>query len=217
MKTVIFDLDGTLLYTLETIAYYCNKALTAYAHSPSPTENYRHFVGNGAKKLIERALSASGSYTEKDFSDVFNLYNKLYDAEPLYLTRPYDGILPLLERFKKEGVTVGILSNKPDTAVSGIVNHFFPGLYVASSGGKENVPLKPAPDAVNAMLDALGADRGETFFVGDSAVDILTGKNAALHTIGVAWGFRGEAELKEAGADKIAFTADDVYNTVMDF
>lgn len=214
MKAVIFDLDGTLLNTIDTIAHYGNEALSRFGFQTASAEEYKHFVGNGALKLIERALNKSGEWTRADFDNVYTLYNRLYDAEPLYLTSPYEGITDLLKRLRAEGTALGILSNKPDSAVSGIVKHFFAGLYDLASGGRSGIPLKPDPYSALAMLSDLGAPREEAFFVGDSDIDILTGKAAGLHTIGVSWGFRGEEELKKAGADYICRSADEIFDIV---
>lgn len=214
MKAVIFDLDGTLLNTIDTICHYGNEALSRFGFQTASAEEYKHFVGNGAVKLIERALNKSGDWTKADFDKVYTLYNKLYDAEPLYLTSPFNGITDLLKSLRSQKIATGILSNKPDTAVSGIVKHFFPGLYDIASGGRSGIPLKPDPSSALSMLSALGAEREKSFFVGDSDIDILTGRASGLRTIGVSWGFRGEEELKKAGADYICQNAAQIADIV---
>lgn len=204
MKTVIFDLDGTLLNTIDTIAYYCNSALKKYGFNEVSVERYKKIVGNGAKLLVERALNETGIWSEADFEAVFTEYNALYDADTLYLTEPYKGILDMLDELKNAGYQIAVLSNKPDFATNDVVATIFgEDMFDLVRGAVEGVPLKPAPDAVYDIMSILGADKDNTIFVGDTKVDIETGKNAELYSIGVLWGFRDEAELKGAGADVI--------------
>lgn len=204
MKTVIFDLDGTLLNTIDTIAYYCNRALTKYGFNEISTERYKKIVGNGARLLVERALNETGGWSGPDFDAVFKEYNALYDADTLYLTEPYPGIVDMLGELKASGFKIAVLSNKPDFATNDVVGTIFgKDTFDLVRGAVEGVPLKPAPDAVYDIMSALGAAPEETVFVGDTKVDIETGKNAGLYSIGVLWGFRDEAELSEAGADVI--------------
>lgn len=217
MKAVIFDLDGTLLNTIDTITYYCNKAMQKFGFDLSSPQEYKYFVGNGAVKLIERAMGKTGNFTKEDFDKVYSYYNEIYNAEPLYLTRPYDKIPKLLSDLKKDGVKIGILSNKPDEAVQGVAKHFLSGLYDLVSGSKEGVALKPDPEAAKMMLSTLGAHPSESFFAGDSSVDILTGRAAGLHTIGVNWGFRTNKELRDAGAEYTVDSPDEIYSIIKAF
>lgn len=204
MKTVIFDLDGTLLNTIDTIAYYCNSALAKYGFNKVSVDRYKKIVGNGAKLLVERALDETGGWNTADFEAVFKEYNALYDADTLYLTEPYKGILGMLGGLKSEGYQTAVLSNKPDFATNDVVAAIFgEDMFDLVRGAVEGVPLKPAPDAVYDIMSILGATKDKTIFVGDTKVDIETGKNAGLFSIGVLWGFRDEAELSKAGADVI--------------
>lgn len=217
MKAVIFDLDGTLLNTIGTICYYGNKALSAFGFAEATEEEYKYFVGNGAVRLIERALGKSGKWTKEDFYNVYNYYNEIYNAEPLYLTKTFPGIDTCLKALKSKGILIGVLSNKPDEAVRGVVENFFEGLFDCVSGSKDGVPLKPDPTAAENMLIKLGADKSSSAFVGDSGVDMLTGNAAHLHTIGVNWGFRTEDELKKAGAEHIVSSPDEILKLVSAF
>ncbi len=201
MKAVIFDLDGTLLNTIDTITYYSNKALSKFGFATATADEFKYFVGNGAVKLIERALSKSGEWTSEDFENVYTYYNEIYNAEPLYLTKSFPGIFEMLTELKSAGVKIGVLSNKPDEAVQGVVKKFFGDLPDIVSGGKKGVPLKPDPAAAENILSYFGAERAVSAFVGDSGVDMMTGRNAHLHTIGVKWGFRTEDELIKNGAE----------------
>ena len=213
IKTVIFDLDGTLLNTLDTIAYYGNYALQKHGFPSVPTDMHRRFVGNGPEKLVRRLLQYCGA-KESDFSSVFSSYLEAYNAEPLFLTRPYDGIMEMLSGLREKGILVGILSNKQDEAVTKTVIHFFRGYVDFIRGSMPGVPLKPAPDAVFDAMAYLRAEKSSTLFVGDTAVDIETGKNAGIRTVGCSWGFRGREELMAAGADHIADTPAEILKLI---
>ena len=218
MKAVIFDLDGTLLNTIDTITYYGNKALSAFGFPNYSADRYKYFVGNGAVKLIERALEASGDYTKENFEKVFDYYNKIYNADSLYLTRPYDGIIAMLEKLKKAGIKTGVISNKPDFAAVDVVRKVIgDNLIDICHGGRENFPLKPDPASTLDILNELSGDKTRSVFVGDTSVDIETGKAANLHTIGVKWGFRTEQELKDAGAEFIVSEPNELFDIIMNF
>lgn len=205
MKAVIFDLDGTLLNTIDTIKYYCDNALRDNGFNTIPVSEYKLMVGNGAKLLIERAMNYTrADWTEAEFDKVFKAYNTAYDADTLYLTEPYEGVVDVLKGLKNDGYKTAVLSNKPDFATRDVVKTVFgDGLFDIVRGGIDGVPLKPDPTAVFEIMEELGVAAEETVFVGDTKVDIATGKNAGLYSIGVLWGFRDEAELTAAGADVI--------------
>lgn len=216
MKTVIFDLDGTLLNTIDTITFYANKALEKFGFRTFKADDYKYFVGNGAVKLIERALEAAGGYTKEEFDKVFTYYNEIYNADSLYLTRPYDGIIDMLKKLKANGVKTGIISNKPDFAAVDVVKKVIgEELIDICHGGRDSFPLKPDPASTLDILSELSGEKEISAFVGDTSVDIATGKAAGLHTIGVKWGFRTEKELKEAGAEFIVDSADELLDIIM--
>ncbi len=215
MSTVIFDLDGTLLNTIKTITYYGNKALSEYGFKTFPEDRYKYFVGNGAVLLIERALDAQGELTEENFNKVFTLYNEIYNADTLYLTKPFDGIKDMLKELKKDGIKTAVLSNKPHEATIDVVGKLLGNeLIDICRGGKKDVPLKPDPQSVNEILDELKGKREKSFFVGDTYVDIKTGINAGLFPIGVSWGFRSREELSEAGAKIIIDSPDELIKII---
>lgn len=201
-KACIFDLDGTLLNTLPTIAALMNRALTAHGFAPYPEEAYRRFVGNGARSLVKRALNAQGALSPDAVEQVFAFFSPIYENEGYDGTAPYEGVLPLLHTLCERGVQVCVLSNKPDAATRNVVSHFFPDVpFAAVHGGREDVPLKPAPDGVWQILEEIGAEKEDCLFVGDSNVDMETARASGLFGIGVEWGFRTREELVESGAD----------------
>lgn len=204
IKACIFDLDGTLTNTLPTISYYGNAALAKNGFAPFDEERYKYFIGNGAKTLVERMLTAGGNMSEENLARVFGDYNSAYNEAPLYQTAVYDGILPLLHAIKERGVLTAVLSNKPDFATRSVVEHFFPSLFSVAHGGREGVPLKPAPEGALLLMHELGVKNpADVLYVGDTSVDMDTGKAAGFFTVGVLWGFRTEDELRAHKADAI--------------
>lgn len=196
-KAFIFDLDGTLVDTLSSIAYFGNRALEHYGFSPIEKEKYRYMVGNGAKTLVRRMLKENGSEREEDFARVYPFYHTGYDNDPLYLAAPYPGIPEVLRELKARGCLLAVLSNKPHSATRPIITALFgDDTFDAVYGQREGVPLKPDPAALEGILAELSLSPAECAYVGDTAVDMQTGRNAGLFTVGVTWGFREEAELK---------------------
>ena len=204
IKYCVFDLDGTLLNTITTITHYVNRVLRAEGLKEINEEECKIFVGDGAYKLIERALGSRGVFDTDTVLRVLDAYTHEYHRNTLYLTEPYDGVLSLLQGLKERGIATAVLSNKPDVAAVLVTDHFFPGMLSLCRGGIDGVPLKPAPDALLSIMEQLGAKRGEVAFIGDTAVDIATAKNAGVAlSVGCLWGFRDRRELEEAGADRL--------------
>ncbi len=206
IKCAVFDLDGTLLDTLTTIAYYCNKTLSSLGAEPIETEKYKYFVGEGAAKLIHRILEyrAFSASAERE-AEILNEYVSSYNKNPEYLTAVYNGIEPLLDRLSEEGISIAVLSNKPESSVKPLVKKFFESeRFSIVSGQKEGIPRKPDPTALFEILKNLGAAAEECLYIGDTSTDMKTGKAAGAFTIGVLWGFRKREELIENGADFIA-------------
>lgn len=201
-KAVIFDLDGTLLDTLETLAYYGNQTLEKYGIAPYEKDAYRYMIGNGAKVLIQRMLEGRGAGTL--FDAAYKTYIDAYNADTLYKTEIYPGIEALLAALRERGIRLAVLSNKPHEATVPILKSFFGAdTFDEMRGAMEGVPIKPDPTAALQIADALDIPPAECLYVGDTAVDMETGKRAGFYTIGVLWGFRDEAELRSGGADKI--------------
>ena len=204
IKLCIFDLDGTVLDTVHTIAYYGNYALQKNGIKPIDDEEYKYFAGNGAVNLIKRALRFRNCLTDEIFEKVFADYNAAYNADTSYLTVPFDGIRKTLDAIKAHGIRMAILSNKPHFATCGVITSLFgEGYFDCVYGQREGVPIKPDPTAVFQIMSELGAKAEDCLYIGDTGTDMKTGKNAKLCTVGVTWGFRAKEELLQNGADQI--------------
>ncbi len=212
-KAIIFDLDGTLLNTLEDLMDATNYALLQYGYPERTLEEIRSFVGNGARKLIERALPDGAA--DPQFEEILAAFRKYYTAHCELKTRPYSGIPTLLEKLTAAGCTLAIVSNKPDSAVKELHQSYFPENIRTAIGEKDGVRRKPAPDMVENALTELSCSKQETIYVGDSDVDIQTAANAGLPCISVSWGFRDTEFLLENGATMIADTPEQLYELIM--
>ena len=203
-KLYIFDLDGTLLNTIKTIAYYGNYALKTNGISEIEIEKYNYFAGNGAKTLIKRMLKYNGIEQEEVFEKVFKDYNEAYNKNTTYLTTVFDGLKESLDKIKNNGAKLAVLSNKPHYATVSVTEALFgKGYFDLILGQRENIPIKPDPYGVFEIIKHFNVSKEECIYVGDTRTDMETGKNADLFTIGVLWGFRDEEELKTFGADMI--------------
>ena len=207
-RTIIFDLDGTLLDTLQDLADAANYALAQHGLPLRSTDEVRRFVGNGIRTLIARAVPEGTSpiIQEQVFAD-FNTYYKEHCADN---TKPYPGILQLLSELRKQGCQTAIVSNKADYAVQELAKQYFPGLLDAACGERQGIARKPAPDMLLAVMRQLRAEQERTIYIGDSDTDLLTAQNAAVPCIGACWGFRGRAFLLEHGATLLADKAEDI-------
>ena len=201
MTAVLFDLDGTLLDTLDDLTASTNAALSAFSLPPRTREEVRRFVGNGAERLIR--LSLPGEKTDPPAEEVLKTFREHYNAHCLDRTRPYDGILEALGTLS---MPAAIVSNKPDSAVKPLCARFFPG--IPAFGETADCPRKPAPDMLFRGLAALGADC--CVYVGDSEVDILTAKNAGVPCLSVLWGFRDKDTLEAAGGTVFCRTPEEL-------
>ena len=195
----VFDLDGTLLDTIDDLAYAVNTALTENGFPTHPREAYFYFVGNGARTLVQRALPQDVEKTV--FETVYARYSELYEAHWNVFTKPYDGILELLAALRADGIPLGVVSNKVHDRTLEVIDTFFPNTFDAVFGNRPGVPLKPDPAGVFDALKALGSDPAHAFYLGDTGVDIETGKRAGIYSAGALWGFRTAEELTAAGAD----------------
>lgn len=203
IKACIFDMDGTVVNTINSIAYFANNALNSAGLPSIDTEEYKYMVGNGAKTLIERMMNKVGA-DKGLFDKVFTKYSNDYDNDFLYLTEPYDGILDMLKEVKNKGIITTILSNKPHgTAIKVSDSLFGDNLIDKCYGAREGIALKPDPAGVFEIMKELGLKKDECLYIGDTSTDMKTGKSAGLYTVGVLWGFRKRDELEDNGADVI--------------
>lgn len=203
VKLCIFDMDGTLVNTLDTIAYFGNTTLQHFGIEEIPTENYKTLVGNGSRVLVERMLDFRGAEVE-NIDEIHKWYMDAYDKDFMYLTRAYDGVVDLLKELKSAGIKTAILSNKDDTTAKKVAEELFEeGLVDLCLGARPGKALKPDPESVFEIVEGFGVARAECLYIGDTATDIETAKNAGLYSVGVLWGFRDEEELRSAGADLI--------------
>ena len=205
-NTYIFDLDGTLLDTLGDLAAATNYALRQHGMPEHSIDDVRRFVGNGVRKLMERAIP-DGTHNP-DFEATFATFRQYYMQHSLDTTQPYEGISETLAALKAKGCRLAVVSNKMMAATQELCQHFFPDTIEVAIGENEaaGIRKKPAPDTVFAALDALGVGKGNAVYVGDSDVDIQTAANAGLPCISVLWGFRDKAFLTENGAKTFIFT-----------
>lgn len=199
--TIIFDLDGTLLNTLEDLADSVNYALEKHGFTTHSLEDIKKFVGNGVRVLME--LAVPGGAESKAFEETFADFREYYSTHCDNKTKPYDDIMELLSELKKQGYKVAIVSNKMDSAVKQLQEIYFKDLIPVAIGESENVHKKPAPDIVIEAMKQLGSKPEECLYIGDSEVDIATAANADMTCISVLWGFRDESCLKENGATYI--------------
>lgn len=207
MTAILFDLDGTLLNTLEDLTDATNAALRHFGCPERSMEEVRNFVGNGAERLIRLALP--GKDNDPEVSEVLSWYKDFYAAHSQIKTRPYDGILEALQAVK-EAFPVAVVSNKPDNATKILCKQYFGDVFAL--GESSRCPRKPAPDMVRQAMAAIGADR--CIYVGDSEVDVLTAKNAGVPCLSVLWGFRDRDTLLEAGAEHFCETPADLLKTL---
>jgi phosphoglycolate phosphatase len=214
IKNVIFDLDGTLLDTLEDLASSVNYALLSQGFPTISLEKVRGFVGNGARNLMERSCGIK-DYPKLD--ELFAAFKVHYDENCRVKTKPYAGIKELLERLKQDGANIAVLSNKPNAPVQVLIEEYFPGAFVYVQGEDEanGVFRKPNPSGLLALMKKMQATKEDTLFVGDSEVDIQTAKNGGLTGCGVLWGFRNRQELQAEGADFIVQTARELEELIL--
>lgn len=209
-KLVIFDLDGTLLDTIADLAQATNQALRQLGFPVHEEKSYYRFVGSGIHKLFERALPPQAR-TAENVAKVRALFVPYYDAHNADLTRPYDGIVPLLEHLQNSGFLLAIASNKYQSATEKLVSHYFPQIHFSAVlGQREGLPVKPDPLFVKEILTLTQTSAQETLYVGDSDVDMMTARNAEVEACAVTWGFRSREELLSFRPAFVAEQAQDI-------
>lgn len=208
-QTAIFDMDGTILETLEDMCASVNVTMDHVGYPRRTMDEVRRFVGNGAAKLIERCMPAGAE--DPRYPAALEFYRAYYDTHAQIKTGPYPGIPELLNQLSHEGVRLAVVSNKPDEAVRALTERYFPGVFPVAIGNRDGWATKPAPDSVYEAMRLLGARRESTVYVGDSDVDVDTARNAGLDSVIVTWGFRDEDFLRAHGAQHLAHNADELY------
>ena len=204
MKACIFDLDGTLTNTLESMTYSVNLTLEEMGLSKITKDQCRLFVGNGARVLMEKSLKAAGDTDASRIEEGMEIYGRIFDRNCTYHVTPYEGIPEMLKALKDKGIQLAVLSNKPDRQTVKVVKAIFgEELFDYAQGQKEGIRRKPEPDGVWYLMEQMHVSKEECLYIGDSEVDAATGRNAGLKTIGVLWGFRDRKTLETAGADHL--------------
>ena len=204
MKACIFDLDGTLTNTLESMTYSVDLTLKEMGLSQITKDQCRMFVGNGARVLIEESLKVSGDPKASRIEEGMKIYGRIFDQNCTYHVTPYEGIPEMLKALKDRGIHLAVLSNKPDRQTVKVVKEIFgDNIFDYAQGQKDGIRRKPAPDGVWYLMEQMQVSKEECLYIGDSEVDAATGKNAGLKTIGVLWGFRDRKTLETAGADHL--------------
>lgn len=217
MKTyAIFDLDGTLLDTIEDLGNAVNYALNQMGFPTHVITAYPDMVGNGVRKLIERALPAGEAYPQI-VDRMLVHFRKHYDEHCCDTTTPYPGIPALLQKLSADGINLAVTSNKYQSAVTQIINRFFPDAnWKAVLGNTPGMPRKPDPSIVFAALNECPTPKADVLYIGDSGVDMETARRACVESVGVTWGFRPEAELRATYADHIVSDPDDILTIILD-
>ena len=204
MKACIFDLDGTLTNTLESMTYSVNLTLKEMGLSQITKDQCRMFVGNGARVLIEESLKVSGDPKASRIEEGMKIYGRIFDQNCTYHVTPCEGVPEMLYTLKDRGIHLAVLSNKPDRQTVKVVKEIFgDNIFDYAQGQKDGIRRKPAPDGVWYLMEQMQVSKEECLYIGDSEVDAATGKNAGLKTIGVLWGFRDRKTLETAGADHL--------------
>ena len=207
-KLVVFDLDGTLLNTLDDLAFSTNEALAEHGMPPRTIEEVRQFVGNGIAMLIERAVPAGTDEASK--GAVLESFKRSYALHASDTTRPYPGIPEMLNALREHGVKTALVSNKGDFAVQKLVHDYFPDAFDIALGEREGIAKKPAPDMVDYVLAQTGIPKEQMVYVGDSEVDFATARNAGCSLILCSWGFRSVETLRALGEASLVDSTDEL-------
>ncbi len=209
-KYVLFDMDGTVLDTIQDLTDAVNYTLRRFRYPEITTDDCKYALGNGARHLLEVSTPPGA-----DIEALLEVYLPYYKDHCLIKTAPYPGIMELMEKLKSAGITMAVISNKPDAATRELADRFFSGLLDFAVGESETVKRKPNPDAVLAAIRNFNAAPEDCVYVGDTEVDIRTAENAGIHCITVGWGFRTRQDLFDAGATEFVSDAEDLYRAIM--
>ena len=204
IKLCVFDLDGTVMDTLESIAYFANYTMQEMNMPAVPTEKFKYFAGDGRAELIHRTLAFNNADAPDNFSLACKIYDRAYENNFMHLTKVFDGVLEQLIKLKQSGIKIAVLSNKPHNVTEYVIEKTFgKDFFDYVQGQLDAVPMKPDPKGFLEIAKKFGVSCSECVMIGDTNVDMLTGVNAGAHTLGVLWGFRDRAELVDNGAQAI--------------
>lgn len=209
----IFDMDGTILNTIEDLADSLNVSLKHFGCPERSLAEVKAFVGNGIRLLIERGVPSG--MDEERIDEVHRYFMEHYKKHCMDKTRPYEGIPDLLCRLRREGCRTAVVSNKADSAVKILADKYFNGLFDIAVGERPGILKKPSPDSVNDILSQLGIERHRSVYIGDSEVDIATARNACMDGIIVEWGFREAEFLREQGASVLVRTPEQLLRLIL--
>lgn len=212
INTIIFDLDGTLLYTIEDLTDSTNFALTKLNFPTRTLEEITRFVGNGVRLLIERAVPEGTD--NKDIEECLNIFKEHYSKNMFNKTKPYPDIIEMLKNMKSQGYKTAVVSNKFDTAVKELCRKYFNELIDTAVGQRENINKKPAADGVIEVMKELGVNKEQCIFVGDSEVDIQTAENAEIPCLSVVWGYKSIDFLYSNGAETLIYSPEEILELV---
>ena len=204
IKACIFDLDGTLADTLESMAYVTNEIMQKYGLKTLPTDNFRYYSGEGADMLMQRALKDAGDKELIYYEEGRRLYREMFAADPMYKVVPYKGMPETLKELKKRGIRLAVCSNKPHPAAVKVIAQLYGDDFDMVLGQSDAIRRKPAPDGPLMIAGKFGVRPEECMYVGDTSTDMKTGKAAGMFTVGALWGFRDREELNANGADLVA-------------
>ena len=212
-KVAVFDMDGTILNTLDDMTVACNHTLSAMGMPLRTMDEIRMFVGNGIPKLVERIAPAGTD--EATIKKMLEIFMEFYSAHSMDKTGPYAGVPELLKKLKDNGIKLACVSNKADAAMRKLCDEFFNGLFDDAEGERAGVNKKPAPDMVWAALEKIGAEKKDAVYIGDSNVDYETAVNSEIDCISVSWGFRSREFLEDLGSKCIVDTPEEVFDVIM--
>jgi len=213
IKCILFDLDGTLINTLEDLADATNYAITKRGYRPREPEEFKMFAGSGAEVMIRMAMD-SPELSQQEMSCIYYDYLEFYRQHYIDKTAAYDGLNELISVLKSKELKLAVVTNKVEEMAIVILNKLFPGSFDCIFGQREGVPAKPDPTAATLVMNELNVKPGECIFLGDSGIDILTAVNSGACPVGVTWGFRQRAELLENGARHIIDAPDELYTII---
>ena len=210
IKACIFDLDGTLADTLESMAYIANMIMEKFDLKPMPVENFKYYSGEGAKMLMQRCLKDAGDTKLVHLEEGERIYREMFAENPMYKVNHYPGMPETIRELKRRGLKLGVCSNKPHPAALKVIAQMFGDDFDIVMGQSDTIRRKPAPDGALMLAREFQVQPQECMYVGDTATDMQTGKAAGMLTVGALWGFRDEKELMENGADLVAQKPEDL-------